>query len=183
MFDTERAKPRQHKHDRENWERDRRRRQEIEEAIRARLGIDRYSMDRWDQVRNLVDVEFKREQWAAGRLPSSYEHRVIFLHARSFLYALDRLERCLAALAKEDSLPAAVAESLAALRAALPQLRDVRDSVSHFDERSRGLERGRLLKLQPVMNQMVHAPSGPAHLPACSGNAGRRRAHACRGAR
>ena len=160
MFDAERAKPRQRRHDRESWERDGRRRQEIQESVRARLGVDRYSMDRWDEVRNLAEVEFKREQWAAGRMPNSYEHRLIFLHARSFLYALDRLERCLGVLANEDGVPAAVVDSHAGLCAALPQLRDVRDSVSHFDERSRGLERGRPLSLQPVMNQMVHAPGG-----------------------
>ena len=160
LFDAERAKPRQHKHDPVSWERDARRRQEIEASVRARLDVPGYSVDRFDEIRNLVEVEFKREQWGRGRLPNSYEHRVIFLHARSFLYALDRLDRCLAALTKEDGIPALVVTAHATLSAACPNLREVRNSVSHFDERSRGLERGRPLNLQPVVNQMVNAPGG-----------------------
>lgn len=161
LFDAERATPRGRRHSRETWDRDSRRRQEIEDAIRARLGVERYAMDRYEEVRSLAELEFKREQWSAGRMPSSYEHRLVFVYARSFVNALDRLERCLAVLAKEDGVPVQVAESHAGLCAALPHLREVRNSVSHFEDRSRGLGRGgRPLTLQPVMNQMVNAPGG-----------------------
>lgn len=161
LFEAERAKPRAARHDREGWERDGRRRQEVEEAIRTQLGVDRYSGDRWLEVRDQAELECKREQWSAGRMPSSYEHRLIFLHARSFLFALDRLDRSLAALAKEDGVPAQVATAHDVLGAAVPNLRGVRNSVAHFEDRSRGLGRDKKpLALKPVVNRMINAPGG-----------------------
>lgn len=65
------------------------------------------------------------------------------------------------ALAQEDGVPAEVTGSLDALRAALPNLRGVRNSVSHFEDRSRGLGRDKQpLNLKPVVNRMVNAPGG-----------------------
>lgn len=60
-----------------------------------------------------------------------------------FLYAMDRLERCMGALAREDAVPAAVHDARAALLVTLPRLRGIQDSVSHHGERIRGMEWGR----------------------------------------
>lgn len=160
-FESSRGLPRSSAPGREEWERDGKRRQEIEEAIRARLGVDRFNMDRFDEIRDLAEVEHKREQWAAGRLPDAYVHRLPFLHARSFLLALDRLDRALAVLAKEHGVPEAVGAVLTAFRDAVPNLRGVRNSVAHHEDRSRGLGRsGKALDLKPVSNRMVSAPGG-----------------------
>lgn len=161
LFEAERARPRTRPMDRATWEREGQRRREIEDALCARLGIDSHSEERWTRVRELAEIEHKREQWAAGKLPFTYEHRLVFLHARSFLLALDRLDRSLAVLVKEAGVPAEVEAAHAAFRAAVPNLRGVRNSVAHHEDRSRGLGRdGKPLSLKPVVNEMVSAPGG-----------------------
>lgn len=161
LFEAERAKLGTLRHDRENSEGDARRLQEIEKAFCAQLAVDADSGQRWMDVRELSEIAYKREQWAGGRLPSSYERRLIFLHARSFLYALYRLDRSLAALANEDGVPGEVATAHAALQAAVPDLRGVRNSVAHYEDRSRRLGRGKKpLDLKPINHPIVKAPGG-----------------------
>lgn len=142
-------------------ERERQRRDEIESALRAELDPGGAKRERLEEIRRIAEVEAKHEKWAAGVLPDSYEHRMPFLHARAFLFALDRLDRCLDALANSAQVPKAVAEAHNRLGKAIPHLRGVRNSVTHFEDRSRGLDqKGRRIALQPIENRMICAPSG-----------------------
>lgn len=94
-----------------------------------------------------AEVRAKRARWANGETPRSYAQRLVFLHARSFLMALDRIERILHALSGLPDAPAGLATAHNAFQAHMPDLRGVRNSVSHHDQRLLG--RGRELPRIP----------------------------------
>jgi hypothetical protein len=130
-------------------------------AMAAERGIDEYDREGWDGLRFPAEVSVKRDMWRGGALPDSYQHRKVFIHARSYVYALDRLMRTLEFLAGLPDIPQEVVAAPSALREVLPHLRDVRDSVAHHDERRRGVRHGgRPIDLKPMDNKLVKAPHG-----------------------
>lgn len=160
LFERERQRSAR-AHNRAQWEADAKRRQEIETEIAAQRGIDRYSSDHWEELYLLADIAFKREKWQRGELPDSYEHRLPFLYAKSYLFAMDRLDRTAGVLGKQLEVPKSVADASDLLLELMPNLRGVRNSVAHNEDRSRGLKReGRPLELKPVENKLVSAPRG-----------------------
>jgi len=118
-----------------------------------------------------ADLQARRQEWAAGRMPDNYQHRLPFIHAHTVVYALDSIGKALDALTGISGLPAAVTTARDGYRAALPNLVHVRDSAHHVEDRARGLDRrGRPLVLQPVDNQMFNAPNGMLGLSNLNGN-------------
>jgi len=104
-----------------------------------------------------------REKWAREGGPESYKNRVPFIHARSFVSTLAVLQRSLLALKSYDfdqSVKAGLQQACDDFAAALPGLKDVRDSVAHVEERVRSEARGMKIDTQPVSNSMIHAPHG-----------------------
>jgi hypothetical protein len=64
-------------------------------------------------------------------------------------------------LSDESDAPFDVAVQVESFYRAFPSLIGVRDTAHHPEDRGRGLgKRGKQLKLQPVDNQLVKAPSG-----------------------
>jgi hypothetical protein len=116
----------------------------------------------YDSIREFAAVQAKREAWSSGRIPDSYVHRRPFIHAKSFLYALDTLHKALKLLSKTPSAPAEVAEALAELDTAFPTLISVRDSAHHVEDRVQGKAWKRRIDLKPVENEAISAPSGGA---------------------
>ena len=106
----------------------------------------------------------KRQLWAAGAWPQQYLFKLAFMHAKSFVYALDQIAKALGRLA-EEPLPPAIASVInqqeADWAAALPDLKGVRDSSHHAEDRLRGKGRsGADLQLQPINNALISAPNG-----------------------
>jgi len=103
----------------------------------------------------------KRKERHAGRLPQSYQHRLPFIHARSYLFTMDRLERLVGVLASMPRAPQQAKHGHESLRGLMPHLRGVRNSSAHLEDRSRGLDRmGRPLDLKPIDNHLIRAPGG-----------------------
>lgn len=122
-------------------ESDRKRRSEISQEIRQRdeaQGI--YSRASMENNMFETDVIFKREKWAEGRLPQAFEHSVPFMYARAFLYAVDAFDKFLKVLSKEEGVPAEVGELRKRLADYFPDLREVRNTIQHLEDRSRGLD-------------------------------------------
>lgn len=75
--------------------------------------------------------------------------------------ALALLQRSLVALTEYD-FPAQVSAELSnacdEFAAALPGLKDVRDSAAHVEERVRGEALGKKIATQPVTNSMIPTP-------------------------
>jgi integrase/recombinase XerD len=98
-----------------------------------------------------ANMEFLRQKWAAGQVPWNYDFRLAFMHARSFLYALDILQKTIEKLAEVPSVPEGVGHALEDFKKAFPGLVHVRDSAHHVEDRVRGKERwDRDIKLQPI---------------------------------
>lgn len=147
---------------RDNWERDSQRRSEIRRAIEQERGAA-MSRDDWDGIHFETEVRFKREQWSRGRVPREFEHNRPFIYARAFLYALDAFDKFLGVLANERNVPEQIAEFHAQIVEAFPDLRGVRNTAQHLEDRARGLGAGREpkpLDLKPITNNFVNAPGG-----------------------
>ncbi len=134
---------------------------QFEARLTDELGPGPYNAAQFLALRFRLEVEAKREQWKRGVVPDSYQQQLVFMHAKIFLLALDRIARLFGALAKMPNVPEAVRQAKQGFDAALPALRRVRNSVAHHEDRSRGLGKdGKPLSLKPVDNQLVRAPGG-----------------------
>ena len=148
--------------ERANWERDSQRRSEIQRAIEQERGGFR-SRDDWDEIHFEAEVRFKREKWSNGRVPREFEHNLPFIYARAFLYALDAFDKFLGVLANEENVPGEIARFHAQVAEAFPDLRGVRNTAQHLEDRARGLGAGRdpqPLDLKPIKNSLINAPGG-----------------------
>lgn len=149
-------------HSREQWEADSRRRSEIRQEIESKLEHP-YDHSSWDEVYLQTEIQFKREQWQSGRMPREFEHNQAFMHARAFLYALDSFDKFFNVLKASPNIPEQITELHERLGEAFPDLRGVRNTSQHMEDRSRGLGAGRNpkpLELKPIDNQMIKADGG-----------------------
>lgn len=157
---------------RETWERDSQRRAEIQRAVEQEIG-DRMSHQNWEAIHFESEVRFKREKWANGDIPREFEHNLPFIYARAFLYALDAFDKFLGVLAKEPDVPPRVAELHKQIATNFPDLRGVRNTSQHLEDRSRGLGGGRSpqpLELKPIANNLINAPEGALVLNCLNGS-------------
>lgn len=110
----------------------------------------------YDQAR----LEARRERWAEGHLPDAYAHRLPFLHAKAFVYALDTLGGSLKELARIPEAPQAIGEAVTDFKNSFPDLRGVRNSSHHAEDRVQGKSRGGRIDLKPIANTAIYAPDG-----------------------
>ena len=96
-----------------------------------------------------ADLQVRRAEWAAGQAPDSYMQHLVFIHARTVLYALDGISKALGVLADTSGVPLGVKTAKNAYDAALPDLVGVRDSSHHVEDRARSLS-GQGKKKKPV---------------------------------
>lgn len=144
-------------------ERDAKRRREIEDRVAADWPDDLTHgerMERLHKVWHQAEVEVCREHWRDGELPGTYQQRLPFLHARSFVTALESIRKAFQAMQKLPGMPTEVAEVVRGIDEAVPAMRHVRNSIQHGEDRIRGLEHGRTIDLKPVDSRMVKAPDG-----------------------
>jgi hypothetical protein len=154
------------------WQRDSQRRAEISREIEAQRGGALSPVD-WEDVSFETDVSFKREQWCGGQVPREFEHKIPFIYARAFLYALDAFEKFLGVLVQEPGVPLQIADLHRQVTQDFPDLRGVRNTTQHLEDRARGLGAGREPKplvLQPVKNSLIAAPSGALVLDSLNGS-------------
>ena len=131
------------------------RRREIERE----LGADRWPMPSFEERGEIsfqAEVMAKREYWATGKLPRALESSVIFLYARAFLYALDAFDKFVGALCAEPGIPTAILSLKDKIGTEFPDLRGVRNSAHHLEDRARGLGTGgKPIDLKPVNNVLA----------------------------
>lgn len=117
----------------------------------------------YDKISFEVDRRFKIEKWKNGELPKSHQHRIKFMHARSFLYALDAIEKFLKVISKEEGRPQLIADLHLQLKSDFPDLKRVRDTSHHLEDRARGLDAQKVpqpLKLKPVNTDFIVSSQG-----------------------
>jgi hypothetical protein len=157
LFHAARAQPRGALHH-DQWQADADLRRAVEIDVRKEFGLDEFGGP-WEQVREELERRIMRRRCEAGEVPNSYSFRLPFLHAHSFLYAVDGFGKALSKLAREADVPPVVNDVLTDFQAAFPGITDVRDSAQHLEDRSRGLGRKeKPLKLKPMVNEFISAP-------------------------
>jgi len=122
-------------------------------------GKDPNSYEQAATIRELVEIELKREKWDSGVYPRSYEHQIIFIYAKTFVFALDMMGKLLNILCEEykNNLPKGVFDQKDTFFKLLPQLKDVRDSLQHQEDRGRGLDKkGQPLDIKPGLKGNIY---------------------------
>ena len=127
---------------RDLMEQDSHRRYKIQQAIEHERGSGN-TFSEQDSMRLEAEARFNREQWAAGRLPRRFEQALPFIYARAFLHSIDAFEKFLGVLAKESNVPPVILELHVELLKKFPDLRGVRNTVQHMEDRARGLGAGK----------------------------------------
>jgi hypothetical protein len=159
---------------REQWEADANRRSEIRRQIEQKYG-NPYDHSVWDEIHLETEIIFKREQWQSGKLPREFEHNQAFMHARAFLYALDSFDKFLRVLKNQPNVPEVISGLHDEIGISFPDLRGVRNTSQHMEDRSRGLGAGRRglppqpLELQPIDNELVKSENGALMLNCLNG--------------
>jgi len=120
---------------RAEWERDAQMRQEVDNQLRHEIG-DRY-FQAFDQFRLESERRVLRKKAELGVVPRSYSHKVPFLHAHSFVYAVDSFGKFLDELCDYDVVPQTVREARDEFNRRLPMVRKIRNSALHIEDRSR----------------------------------------------
>jgi hypothetical protein len=165
LFEGEQNRPRVsiRKEVEEDAARERRIRASYEQQLPSNLS----EVEKWRALAGMsdqIELEAKYQKWVSGRLPSQYRSRLRILHARSFVYALDLIDKLLRLLVKIPGVPAGVAGHRARFIEAIPHLRAVRDSAVHVEDRARrkGRIKGRDVEISslPIMNEAISAPAG-----------------------
>ncbi|WP_313626434.1 hypothetical protein [Kosakonia sp.] len=147
--------------DRIQWDTDFQKRQILEAEVRMEFGL--HPLEGFDKVRVEVDARLKRDKWSQGEIPLSHQQRLIFLHAKSFLGALDTIDKFLKVISEENGAPQNIKRLHIQISNEFPHLRGVRNSAQHLEDRARGLGAGKVPKpinLQPINNNHVVAPQG-----------------------
>lgn len=120
---------------REEWEQDAALRSEIDEQIRAEVG-DLYFQD-FEKYRLESERRLRVKKSDLGILPRAYLHKIPFIHAHSFVYAVDSFGKFLDELCEYEVTPAQVNEFRDEFNAKLPAVRKIRNSALHIEDRSR----------------------------------------------
>jgi hypothetical protein len=120
---------------RAEWERDAQIQKEIHDQLRAEVG-DLYFRD-FENYRLESERRALRRKAELGIAPRSYAYKVPFIHAHSFVYAVDSFGRFLDELCDYDAIPTAVREARDNFNNRLPMVRKIRNSAIHLEDRSR----------------------------------------------
>ena len=146
--------------DRAVWDRSSAIRRQAEAAVEA----DSRSLSSvHDRDARQIAVDDRALQIAAeqGVVPAAYEHRNVFIHARTFLYSLDTIAKSTRVLATYPDHPEEIVSVIAEWEKVFPNLKGVRDSAHHAEDRARGLgQHQRPLSLKPIGNGLVRADGG-----------------------
>ncbi|HDU8572129.1 TPA: hypothetical protein RG687_001921 [Vibrio parahaemolyticus] len=146
----------------EQWQIDAERRSEIRKEIEVQYA-NSYEHSVWDEIHLETEIRFKREKWQSGKLPREFAHNQSLIYARAFLYALDSFDKFLKVLKNYPQAPLVIKELHDELGEKFPDLRGVRNTAQHMEDRTRGLGAGRNpkpLDLKPIDNQLVKSEAG-----------------------
>ena len=141
----------------EQWEAAREKTREEESRIAHQLDLDSASVEPVERYRAVHAEKMYREMYARAPL---------WLYAKAFLLALDRIEKLLGTLGTvcaDDALDDPTEKVRAArdhFNARIPRLRAVRDSTAHSEERARRRSKGKPIALKPISEGVFANPGG-----------------------
>lgn len=119
----------------QEWEIDAQIRQEIDNQLRIESGEQYYQ--NFDACRLEAEHRSLKRKAELGIIPRAYSHKIPFIHAHSFVYAVDSFGKFLDELCDYDVIPEAVNSIRDEFNARLPMVRKIRNSALHLEDRSR----------------------------------------------
>lgn len=132
---------------------------EISRAVEAELfpdGMIQMEMqgdgfrEDYDERRVLMDTYVRHRMWQSGFLPKSFLRMPQFIFAKAFIHALDLFDRVLEGIAKDSSAPKNIKDIRKNFCNSLPDLREVRNSIQHAEDRSKGEKYGKKIDLKEI---------------------------------
>ena len=120
---------------RDEWEMDAAIRGEVDDLLRQEAA-ELYFLD-FDRFRLESERRVLKRKADLGILPRSYSHKIPFIHAHSFVYAVDSFGKFLDELCGYEVLPNMLKEVRDGFNAKLPMVRKIRNSALHIEDRSR----------------------------------------------
>ena len=109
------------------------------------------------QVRQRLKL---RRQWDGGVVPNEYSRQLPFIYARAFLFAMWTIGNAFKCVAQCEDLPPESIDACNEFHSALPDLKGLRDSSAHVDERIDGKARGKAIEADAIDGPIVKAPAG-----------------------
>lgn len=156
----------------DDWQREGEERRAVEQRLEAELPPMSFD-EQWqarERIRFEAEREVARNRWARGDLPRGLRHRLPFLYARAFVYALDNIGKALDAIDAQP-VPTGAAAARNTLERAVPDLIGVRNTAHHHEDRVRQLDhRGKRIQLQPVDAGGIKAANGALVLDSLNDN-------------
>jgi hypothetical protein len=123
-------------------------------------------LPKWEHFSEIdykVDIQIRHAQWESGRMPASYEHRLPFMYAKTFVYALESIKKLFDGLLLELKNPIEEPDILRTIQTvrrdfgnAFPNLVGVRDSNAHHDERIRRVAKGKPIDIKADSNSPIN---------------------------
>jgi hypothetical protein len=106
--------------------------------------------EEYDKRRVLVDTHVRHKMWQRGFLPRSLLGKPPFIFAKSFIHALDLFDKFLADIVKDQSAPKEIKSIHDKFCSSLPDLRGIRNSIQHAEDRSKGEKFGKKIDLKKI---------------------------------
>ncbi|GGE24440.1 hypothetical protein SAMN05421774_10846 [Gemmobacter megaterium] len=106
--------------------------------------------EEFDKRRLLVDAKVRHQMWQRGFLPQSLLSKPPFIFAKAFIHALDLFDKFLEDIAKDLDAPNSIKDIHRSFRVSLPDLRGIRNSIQHSEDRSKGEHYGKKINLKRV---------------------------------
>lgn len=155
--------------DKEKWQCELNREREIEDNICRKTGLNSFT-DR-EEVRFLVSTQIKKEKWENGNMPRDLFSPIILIYAKSFIYALDTIEKFLRGLKQIEGTPEQCNEIHTQMIQSFPTLTKIRNTTQHIDERSQGIgTNGKKMKLHPIESDFIKSDGETLVLSSLFGN-------------
>ena len=143
----------------DNWNADYELKLQLRKKIESEYQ-DSGNFGNYEEINYKVEIEFKKSMWAKGRVPSGLKHKLIFIHAKTFLFALDNFEKQFKKLLEDEIIPKSCDHLYSRFIENFPNLKELRNSAHHHEDRIRGEKYGKKINLKPVSNGFIHAPNG-----------------------
>ncbi len=116
---------------------------QIEQEIDQINPTDDFDFQAKQLQREKAKILFMRREMEMGKFPEKYQFKLIFIYAKSFLYSLDRIDKLFRVMKDEKDSPTDIAKAYNKFKLAFPNLRGVRNSSAHIEERIRGLAKNK----------------------------------------
>lgn len=118
------------------WDRDSKLRSQVDEELRQEAGELYYK--NFNEYQIISENRLRQAKAKLGILPRSYVHKIPFIHAHTFVYAVDSFGKILEEITTYNGIPEGIQNCLDEFNRALPSVRKIRNSALHIEDRSRG---------------------------------------------